>query len=99
MHCPSRCQYFFDDLYEERRRAHQVVDGEVQQDEVHGLMQRFVEHDDEDEDRVAEKYDHVAERCEEKRREDSLGGEVEAIQHDEGGRVREVVHFQPLLQA
>lgn len=99
MHCPGVCQYFFDGLYEEGRGAHQVVDGEVQQDEVHGLMQRFVEHDDEDEDRVAEKYDHVAECSEEKRWEDSLGGQIEAIQHDEGGCVRQAVHFQPLLQA
>lgn len=53
-------QELLDDLQEERWGAYQVVDWEVEQNQIHGLMQRFVQNDDRDENEVAEDDDHVA---------------------------------------
>lgn len=60
-------------------------------------MQRLVERDDEDEDAVAQKDDHVAQCREEERGEDSIGGQVEAFQLYNCGHVVQVVHLHPLI--
>lgn len=92
---PAVQQQLFDLLNEERRGAHQVIDGEVEQDEVNGLVQRPVERDDQDEDAVAQKDDHVAQRGKEERGQDGLGGQVGAFQLDERGHVVQVVRLHP----
>lgn len=77
---PAVEQQLFDLLNEVRRGAHKVIDREVEQEEINGLVQRLVECDDEDEDAVAQKDDHVAQRCKEECGEHSLRGQFVAFQ-------------------
>lgn len=41
-------------------------------------MQRFIQYNGEDQNKVAEKYDHVAERCKQKYRSDTFRREIKA---------------------
>lgn len=60
LHGSAFGQEFLYDLQEERWGAYQVIDREVQQNQIHGLMHWFVQSDHRNENKVAEEDDHVA---------------------------------------
>lgn len=80
MHGLAFVQDCLNDLQEERRGANQVIHGEVEQNQIHGLMQRFVQNDHTNEDEVAEEDDHVAQGGKEKCGKNGPRWQMKAVQ-------------------